>query len=738
MVSLDQIRALKHPDGTNPDDAVSPTAGDLIRLTRTDTITDKDGDQSTGSNHIDIAAALSFEDDGPAVSANLVVKLDDDAHPGGNAGGTGDGVDAENTSGTLGHSFGADGSGSVAYLTSGAPSGFSYEAGAGNSLLVKQGTTTVLTLTLNSATGATGAYTVTQNAPILHAAGLDENNQAFTINYQVTDGDGDTANGTLSIDVDDDTPNILKKTDLVYANSSNPTPGGTGIFDYAIGADSRLAFSASNSDFSAITLAGTVGSTAISSPAVTWFSEDANTAVFNVQFNYRPDPASTATTAATGTLTFDKANDTYTVALAQPIAGFTTLTTGQALGFTGYTVGTSTIDQTQPDVSVAQLSSDFFVQFTGASEPGGGTGANNLQAVGSDLDTNFVNGELFTQAATWVSVSNAANGVAGDTIQQGEVLDLDFFNTNPTGFTSLTPTTQASGIFLKFDGFGSEDLVLVLKLVDPDDQSRTTKAIIIDNSDIIKFGGTIPTGYSIALDNNDGAVIIESNDFNTGSQNYVIEGAQLLVSTEGVTGTAINLNAATGASGGSTTFQEFDGTPGTSNPEAATTDNDVIKISDIGFVTANSATLNTDLTFDVSIVDADGDVTGSQTLGVSIVGGASLSPTSGADTFAFTDADTDSLLAAVMYNLGGGFATGVDKLDFSTAGSGTNYAENLGSVTDLSVFVAVADTVLDGTVDYYFGVVGGNGFLATDADGLGITSIVQLSGVTDMAAADIV
>ena len=51
-----------------------------------------------------------------------------------------------------------------------------------------------MTVTLDT---ATGAYTVTQNAPIVHAAGLDENNQDFTLNYRVTDGDGDTADGTL-------------------------------------------------------------------------------------------------------------------------------------------------------------------------------------------------------------------------------------------------------------------------------------------------------------------------------------------------------------------------------------------------------------------------------------------------------------------------------------------------------------------------------------------------------------
>ena len=51
-----------------------------------------------------------------------------------------------------------------------------------------------------------GGYTVTQLNPISHAAGGDENNLQFSINYVVTDGNGDMATGSFSIDVDDDTP----------------------------------------------------------------------------------------------------------------------------------------------------------------------------------------------------------------------------------------------------------------------------------------------------------------------------------------------------------------------------------------------------------------------------------------------------------------------------------------------------------------------------------------------------
>ena len=51
-----------------------------------------------------------------------------------------------------------------------------------------------------------GAYTVTQLAAIDHPVAGTENNLQFTVGYVATDGDGDTATGSLSINVDDDTP----------------------------------------------------------------------------------------------------------------------------------------------------------------------------------------------------------------------------------------------------------------------------------------------------------------------------------------------------------------------------------------------------------------------------------------------------------------------------------------------------------------------------------------------------
>ena len=136
------------------------------------------------------------------VGANALVQLDDDVLAGGNAGGTGDDIDAANLTGTL-SGEGGDIPLTWAFQLTGAPAGFNYVSNGAGGVLIQQGGITVLTVTLNP---ANGAYTVTQNAPIDHAAGGDENNQGFTLAYTVTDVDGGSAAGTFAIDVDDDTP----------------------------------------------------------------------------------------------------------------------------------------------------------------------------------------------------------------------------------------------------------------------------------------------------------------------------------------------------------------------------------------------------------------------------------------------------------------------------------------------------------------------------------------------------
>jgi len=101
---------------------------------------------------------------------------------------------------------GADGAGSIALTAPTLPvaGGFAVTSNTGTVLIINQNGTDVLRVELTNAT--TGAYTVTQLHAIDHPTGLDENNVQFTVNYLVTDHDGDTATGTFVVDVDDDTP----------------------------------------------------------------------------------------------------------------------------------------------------------------------------------------------------------------------------------------------------------------------------------------------------------------------------------------------------------------------------------------------------------------------------------------------------------------------------------------------------------------------------------------------------
>ena len=764
---------LDHAPGLNENDLT-------IALGTAINATDFDGDTVTAAAN---GLVITVNDDTPIASINqLTGTVDEDGVVEGTANaGPGDGI-AGGTGDVAGEIVLASGNVSTLFQ-SGAdePLNYSLTTNGLTALGLKSGGVTVTyattydagtnTYTLTASAGAgnsvftfsvqaaTGAYAFMLLDQLDHAAGLNENDLTIALGTAInaTDYDGDTVTATangLLITVDDDSPVVTAKSNVVYANASNPTPGGTGVFAYDIGADDRLGtvYGSTNSDLSVNMTGGTVGTAAITNKVVTWHSESDTSAVFDISFTYvSNNPTQGALTNATGSLIFDKLADTYTLSLTDDIDSFSILRTSTAQGFTGYAIGGTTPINQQPPVSVAKLADDFFVQFSGFAEAGSGTGANNIMAGGNNA---FAPGELFSAATSWVSVSGSAAGVAGDTIQQGEVMDLDFFTANPFGNTSAAPTTTSKGIFVKFDGIGSEDLVLVLKLIDPDDQSHITRAIIVDSEDIIiKSASTSPNNfhpianpaaYGIVLDQNDGAVIIESNDYNFGTENYQIEGLQVLVSTEGVTGSGYNLNGNVGVSGASTgntlTFSNESGEGSKSNPveagEAGTWDGDVVKIVDMGFVT--SSTPDAHLTFNVVVTDADADPTAAQTLDVTIAGGNTFAGGAGADTFNFSGLDTDGALTAATSVISGGFVSGVDTLNFPAPATGANYTEVAAPAANLGAFITAADTALNGTTNYYFGVVGGDGYLAFDGDGAGITSIIKLVGVTDIAPTDIV
>ncbi|WP_275546138.1 retention module-containing protein [Pseudomonas sp. Marseille-Q0931] len=205
-LSVAQYLPLRHPDNASHDEALNLSG----KIRAVVTVTDGDGDVSVDS--VGIGGAVRFEDDGPTASNVIASKvLDDEGLKGGINGGPGDVNDANtSTSGTLGYYSGADGLQSIE-LTG--PSML------GTENVTSTWDTTSKTLTIGSAARgelvtvvltdlASGAYTVNLLKPLMHPTSGIEDNVTLNIGYKITDGDGDTADGTLKIIVNDDTPTI--------------------------------------------------------------------------------------------------------------------------------------------------------------------------------------------------------------------------------------------------------------------------------------------------------------------------------------------------------------------------------------------------------------------------------------------------------------------------------------------------------------------------------------------------
>ncbi|PZR49149.1 MAG: hemolysin-type calcium-binding protein, partial [Ectopseudomonas oleovorans] len=204
--------------------------------------------------------------------------VDEEGLPGGIAGGPND-LAGEDTVviGTLGYSFGPNGIGSFAWSSEGlAALGISsqgvsltYSVSAdGLTLSAFAGDTLVFTLQLTDL--AAGTYEFSLFAPLDHAApepgGSDENDLFFLFGYSITDGAGNTAAGSLTLGVDDDTPELqgvpgerpsvgglVHEDALDNGNAEGgqtlTLSGGPGTLDALVnfGADGRGSFSLSGS-----------------------------------------------------------------------------------------------------------------------------------------------------------------------------------------------------------------------------------------------------------------------------------------------------------------------------------------------------------------------------------------------------------------------------------------------------------------------------------------------------------
>ena len=377
--------------------------------------TDGDGDTVALTGKV----TINVGDDEPVVSANAAVQLDDEAatttNAPSNTGGNGDvDPDTANTSGTLGLSFGADG-GTVAWLTSGAPNGFTYTP-SGDDLLIQQVQNgvlvTVITVTL---TPATGAYTVTQNLPILHADDIAnaENDQAFTLAYRVTDGDGDTADGSLTINVDDDTP--------VVSDDMATTVAGTAVTFDALTNDSA-------------------GADGLGS--VTFRTASNGTVVRNNDgtFTYTPNAGFSGSDSFTYTMTDgdgDTATATVTITVTGPPAPVNDIilhndiVTGTLFDVPEWALLLNDTDPDGDDLDITGIKT--IIDLDGATHtPGSGTNGFVRFEVGDELEGSFdytvSDGSALADATVAVKGQDAGNvnGTDADEILLGNELNTTF------------------------------------------------------------------------------------------------------------------------------------------------------------------------------------------------------------------------------------------------------------------------------------------------------------------------
>jgi len=148
-----------------------------------------------------------LEDTKPTAGTRGLALLNDDDLPGGNPGGLGDDASGPRT-GTLAHDYGRNGGASLLLTGVALPAGLGFSSAVsadGLVLTISQDGTPVLRVTLDDTTS--GNYVIEQLGAIRHP-GAGEDNVAFEITYRVTDSDGDVADGGMTINVDDDTPEV--------------------------------------------------------------------------------------------------------------------------------------------------------------------------------------------------------------------------------------------------------------------------------------------------------------------------------------------------------------------------------------------------------------------------------------------------------------------------------------------------------------------------------------------------
>ena len=257
LVTLDQIRAIKHSPDTGPDQPATLSADNLVRLVAT--IVDKDGDSASAS--VDIGQNLVFKDDAPSIIRTETTEPTlsvDETVLGTNA--------SASFAGLFSTAYGADDAGTTVY---------SLSVGAGASGLIDTASGLAVVLSVNGSgqvegrAGAGGAIvfvvsvdsagvvTLDQQRAVVHttSSNLDTSEGAglaldslIALKVTVTDKDGDSATASVNIGSNltflDDGPSASVTSITEPTLSVDETVLGTnasasfaGLFSTAYGAD---------------------------------------------------------------------------------------------------------------------------------------------------------------------------------------------------------------------------------------------------------------------------------------------------------------------------------------------------------------------------------------------------------------------------------------------------------------------------------------------------------------------
>ncbi len=398
------------------------TVTDTFALQVEDSDGDVEGDTLT----------ITVVDDVPVAGTTTAATLDDEGLSGGNLGGAGDVAgELTTTSGTLPYNFGADGSGSVGFSAMDGQSGtigvesVTYNWNSTTNTLTADSATRGTILTIVVTDPATGAYELTLNQNILHEsldgqAGDDtENDASVSLTYTVTDGDGDTAQGTLALNFDDDTPVFTSAEDTTVSNNAGET--ATGDFVLSIGADQPV-------PGGAFSLLGNTAPADLTSSGqtVSYYVDPSDPGTLIAYTG--TDPSITANQVFT--LTLDSDGDGYSFTLHQTIDNTELVEIGSSSSFGSGPTGYQILQDAGATQQLAVLS--------GWETDDGFWTPSDLTTW---LDTGVLNAGHVSQAE--VNGSTAGWGIENNNLDAGEIFRADFDDFD--GFDSFTSASGFNG-----------------------------------------------------------------------------------------------------------------------------------------------------------------------------------------------------------------------------------------------------------------------------------------------------